>query len=121
MPNPIDPSVLQLAMVLTAAGATVSAALIAAVILILKRVPGLGPIIANDNENFTAVVLAAALVIYAYVATVPAPGDLANIFSAFLAFVGIATLSGGTQAALAVTSLGAFLSGKPKPVPPTGG
>lgn len=113
MPNGFDPTQFQLAMVLTAAGATVSAALIAAVILILKRVPKLGALIDADHEGFTAVVLSLVLVIYAYLATTVSL-DPANAFAAFLAWVAIATLSSGSHDALAATSVGSALSGQPK-------
>lgn len=106
-----DPNTFQLAMVLTAAGAVVASALIAALILILKRVPGLGAAIDNDKENFTAVVLTAVLVIFAAAGSNQTP-NAGSFFADFLAFVNIATLSAGGQGALAQTSAGKALSGK---------
>lgn len=82
-----------LSIILTAAGATVSAALIASVIQILKRLPGLGGWIDANREPGLAMLLSALIVGYAFVATTPAP-DLTNGFAAFLAFVGVAGLAG---------------------------
>ena len=91
MPEGTD---LTLALVLTGAGVTVSAALIASVIEILKRLPGLSSVV-GANPAAVATVLAAVLVGYAYVVTVPAK-DGVNGFAAFLAFVGVAGLAGKT-------------------------
>lgn len=93
MPEGTDLNTLNLALVLTGAGVTVSAALIASVIEIAKRIPGVSAIV-NANAGAAATVLSAALVIYAYLATVtPEP---ASAFAAFLAWVGIAGMAGKT-------------------------
>ena len=109
MPD-ITPEGFTLVLVLTGAGVTVSAALIAALILILKRVPAIGTAIDNDKEGFASIILAAILVIYAFVATTPHP-DAFNGFAAFLAFVGIAGLASGAHTA-APASVRKALSGK---------
>jgi hypothetical protein len=106
----ITPEGVTLVMVLTGAGVTVSAALIAALVLILKRIPALGPAIDNDKEGFTSIVLAALLVVYAFIATTAHP-DAFNGFAAFLAFVGIAGLASGAHTA-APDSVRMALSGK---------
>lgn len=78
--------------VLTAAGATVSAALIASVIQIAKRLPSLGTWLDANREQLAAAILSIVLVVYAYIATTAKP-DLTNGFAAFLAWVNIALLS----------------------------
>lgn len=92
MPDGIDN--LTLALVLTGAGATVSAALIASVIEICKRLPGLGSVVAA-NAAAVSTLFAFLLVVYAYAATTAVPNP-ASAFAAFLAFVGIAGLAGKT-------------------------
>jgi hypothetical protein len=95
MPSGTDINSLTLALVLTGAGVTVSAALIAAVIEILKRVGPLGTWIDAKREPGVAVVLSAALVGYAYLTT--STVDPITAFGAFLAFVGIAGLASKTH------------------------
>lgn len=92
MPSTIDPGSLELAAVLTAAGATVAAALIASVIQLTKYVPGVGAWIDNGREAAVAELLALLLVVYAFLGTTPV-ATFANVFAAFLAFVGIAALA----------------------------
>lgn len=94
MPEGFDPDSLTLALVLTGAGTTIAAALIASVIEILKRLPGVGSVI-TSNAAAVSTLLALVLVLYAFVATTPNP-DAASAFAAFLAFVGIAGLAGKT-------------------------
>lgn len=91
---PAGTDTLTLALVLTGAGVTVSAALIASVIEILKRLPGLSGLV-GANPGAAATVLSAVLVTYAYIATATA-FDMASAFAAFLAFVGVAGLAGKT-------------------------
>jgi hypothetical protein len=81
-----------LELILTAAGATVAASLIAAVIQIVKRLPGLGAWLDANREPAAALVLSIILVAYAYLATTAKP-DAFNGFAAFLAWVGIAGLA----------------------------
>lgn len=90
MPTGTD---LTLGLILTGAGVTVAAALIASIIEIIKRVPWMGPRLDAGLESFAAILLAALLVAYAYVATVTSV-DAAGVFAAFLAWVGIAGLAG---------------------------
>lgn len=94
MPSDVDTTQLTLALVLTGAGTTVAATLIASIIEIAKRT--LGPIgVALDagKEGALATILAAVLVGYAYLATTPVPDPFSG-FAAFLAWVGIAKLAG---------------------------
>jgi glycine cleavage system regulatory protein len=78
--------------VLTAAGATVAAGLIATIIQVLKNLPGLGTWLDAGHEAWAAMLISVVLVIWAYVATTSQP-DLVNAFAAFLAWVNIAALS----------------------------
>ncbi len=88
-----DGTTITLALILTGAGTTVAAALIASVIEILKRIPALGPRLDAGMEGATSILLAAILVAFAYVNTVTAI-EPAGAFAAFLAWVGIAGLAG---------------------------
>jgi hypothetical protein len=94
MPEGIDTDTLTLALVLTGAGTTIAAALIASVIEILKRLPGLGTLV-SANAAAVSTGLALVLIVYAYLATTATP-DAASAFAAFLAFVGVAGLAGKT-------------------------
>lgn len=91
MPEGTDTNALTLALILTGAGTTVAATLIASVIEILKRLPG-GAWVDNGHEAAISTLLAAVLVAYAYLAT--SQVDAFSAFAAFLAFVGIAGLAG---------------------------
>ena len=94
MPPDFDPNNLQLALVLTAAGATVSAGVIATLIQLSKKIPVIGPWIDAKREPGVAVLASAALVAVAYLGTTaPADISIASGFAAFLAFLGIAKLS----------------------------
>jgi len=83
---------LTLTLVLTAAGATLSATLIASLIQLLKYVPVVGPWLDAKREPGAAVILAGVLVVVAYIGTIASP-DLISAFAAFLAWVGIARLA----------------------------
>jgi len=86
---------LTFAIVLTAAGATASAALITGLIAILKQLVFIGPWINADREPTVAFVLAAALVGVAVVSVgVFTP---AALFAAFLAWFGIAQIAMGVH------------------------
>jgi len=87
-----DLSTFDLHLVLTAPGAVVSAALIASIIELLKRVPVIGPWIDAKREPGFGVLFSLALVAYA-VAALALPLDLVSIFGYFLAFIGIAALA----------------------------
>ena len=86
------PADFDLALVLTAAGATVSAALIASLLELLKKVPVVGPFIDDKREPGFGVLFSALLVAYA-VAALSLPIDGVSLFGYFLAFLGIAGLS----------------------------
>ena len=90
---PTGTDTLTLELILTGAGVTVAAALIASIIEILKRLPGLGAVLEGGNAGAASTLLAAVLVVYAYLATATAV-DPAGAFAAFLAWVGIAGLAG---------------------------
>lgn len=92
-PSTFDPQQFDLGIVLTAAGATVAAGIIAAVIQLLKRVPSLGDALDAGREAFLAVILSALLVAYAF-AAIAVPVSLTSLFMAFLAFLNIAGLAG---------------------------
>lgn len=92
MPPDIDPTAFQLSLILTAAGATVAATLIAAVIELAKKLPVIGPWVDAKREPGIAVLLSFGLVIYAYFATTPNVNPV-NGFAAFLAFIGVAGLA----------------------------
>lgn len=85
---------LTLAIVLTAAGATVAAGLVSGVTELLK---GVLPVIARRGlERATAFVLSALLVAAAFVDAVgrgALAGDLAGVFGALVAWYGIARLA----------------------------
>jgi hypothetical protein len=86
---------LTFAVVLTAAGATASAALITGLIAILKQLVVIGPWIQADREPTIAFVLSAVLVTIAVVSVgVFTPTAL---FAAFLAWFGIAQIAMGVH------------------------
>jgi len=84
---------ISLAVVLTAAGATLSAALIASVIQVVKKVPALGPWLDAEHEALASYVLAAGLVVWAVIGVGQEISAL-TLFTDFLAWLGIAKLSG---------------------------
>jgi hypothetical protein len=84
---------LTLDLVLTAAGATVAAGLIATVVQILKRLPSLGIWLDQNREPWFVILLTIVLVGYAYFATTTNTTDLGGLFAAFLAWVNIAGLA----------------------------
>jgi hypothetical protein len=86
---------LTFAVVLTAAGATASAALITGLIAMLKQLVSIGPWIKADREPTIAFVLSAVLVTLA-VATVGVITP-ASIFAGFLAWFGIAQIAMGVH------------------------
>lgn len=86
---------LTLALVLTAGGATATAAVITGLIAMAKNLAVIGPRIDDGNEPTVAFVLAAVVVILAYVSVgVINPG---SGFAAFLAWYGIAQIAMGTH------------------------
>ena len=86
---------LTFAVVLTAAGATASAALITGMIAILKQLVVVGPWINADREPTIAFVLSAVLVTVAVISVgVFTP---AALFAAFLAWFGVAQIAMGVH------------------------
>lgn len=79
--------------VLTLAGGTVAAAIIAAIIQIAKTVPTFGAWLENGHEYLASLVLSAILVVYAAVAIGYAL-DLVSGFGLFLAWLGLAAIVG---------------------------
>lgn len=86
---------LRFAVVLTAAGATASAALITGLIAIAKQVVVIGPWINADREPTVAFVLSALLVAVAVVSV--GTFTLEALFAAFLAWFGIAQIAMGVH------------------------
>ena len=87
----IDSATLEL--ILTGAGVTVAATIIASLVEVIKRAPVVGGLINSGRDAASlAFVASGALVAYAYIATTPTP-DPANAFAAFLAFLGVAGLA----------------------------
>lgn len=80
-------------LILTAAGASVAAGLIATILQALKRLPGLGPWLDENREPWAVLIVSVVLVAYAYIATTSTPGDPVALFAAFLAWVNIAALT----------------------------
>ena len=86
---------LTLAVVLTASGATASAAIITGLIAMLKKIVVIGPWIGADREPTIAFVLSAVLVAAAVASVgIFTPGSL---FGAFLAWFGIAQIAMGVH------------------------
>jgi hypothetical protein len=103
---PEVPANFDLTLVLTAAGATVSAALIASIIEVLKKAPVIGQFIDDKREPGFGVLLSAGLVAYT-VAALQLPVDLVSLASYFVAFLGIAALASKSHdLAAKVTSSG---------------
>ena len=101
---PEVPANFDLTLVLTAAGATVSAALIASIIEVLKKAPVIGKFIDDKREPGFGVLLSAGLVAYT-VAALSLPVDLVSLASYFVAFLGIAALASKSHdLAMTVTS-----------------
>jgi hypothetical protein len=92
VPELPDPATFNLAIVLTLAGGVVSAGIIAGIIEVLKKVPGIGPWIDAKREPAVAFGLSFVLVAYAYAVTTTAP-DFLNGFGAFLAWLALARLA----------------------------
>ena len=86
---------LTFAVVLTAAGATASAALITGLIAILKRLVVVGPWIDAAREPTVAFVLSAVLVIVAVLSVGTFTAEA--LFAAFLAWFGIAQIAMGVH------------------------
>jgi len=96
MPESTDS--LTLALVLTAAGATVGASLITGFIEILKKLGGVGVWVDAGREPTIAFVLSALLVAVAYWSTLAGKQpDAQGVFAAFLAWYGIAQISMGVK------------------------
>lgn len=90
---PTDADSLTLALVLTAAGATVAAALVTGLVQLFKT---LAPALSSGKERFAAFILSALLVIVAVASGVQEGAitlSIASLFSAFIAWYGIARLS----------------------------
>lgn len=86
---------LTLPAVLTAGGMTASAALITAVVAVLKQVRGIGPLLDRGNEPTACFALSGALVAAAFASAgdVTAPAA----FAALLAWFGIAQIAMGVH------------------------
>lgn len=91
----VDPGQAQaiLAGILTLAGATLTATIVAGLIETLKRLPGVGPQLDAGREYVLALILWAILIVYA-VAALAYPTDPVALFGYALAWWGGAKLSG---------------------------
>lgn len=85
---------LTLAAILTAGGVTATAAIVTGLIAMLKRLPGLGSWVDADHEPPVAYVISAILVAAAFVNQDPSAQTPVGGFGAFLAWYGVANLSG---------------------------
>ena len=115
----VDFSTLTLTTVLTAAGATATAAFISALVGLLKNFPAIGPLIDNGNEVVTSAILAA-IVVAAAVAASGLSLTLPLIFGTIIAWYGIVELTSAVHdraAGIAVTST--TTTPTSKVIPPT--
>ena len=96
---------LTFAVVLTAAGATASAALITGLIAILKQLVVIGPWIQADREPTIAFVLSAVLVTLAVMSVGLFTPEA--LFAAFLAWFGIAQIAMGLHDTVKSATMGA--------------
>lgn len=87
----IDPTNFDPAILLTAAGATVAAGLIASLVEALKRLPGIGAVV-NANAAAVATLASFGLVFAAYVTTQTVTP--VGVFGAFVASLGVAAMAG---------------------------
>lgn len=109
-PSIFDPQGFDLGIVLTAAGVPVAAAVIAALIQTLKRVPLLGDwLAANNNARFANLLLCAVLIAYAAAAI----NVQLTLVSGFLLLLAWLNLAGFTDKAYAIApdTLKATLAG----------
>lgn len=92
----VDPGAARtiLAGVLTLAGATVTATIIAGIIQLAKGIPTYGALLDAGREYVAVIALWAFLIVYAVLA-LGLPTDLVSIFGYFLAWLGGAKLSTG--------------------------
>lgn len=89
---PADESALTLSLILTAGGAVAASALVTGIVQILKQ---LGSFL-DGKERLAAFILSAVLVVVAFIAGVndgTLTVNVASVFTAFLAWYGIARLS----------------------------
>jgi hypothetical protein len=91
-PTPFDPQTVDIALVLTAAGVPIFAAVIAAVIQLMKRIPVVGPALDNGKEAVLAMVFAAVVVALGF-ESADVPIGIVSLFGAFLAWVNLATFA----------------------------
>ncbi len=89
----LDPSNLDPAILLTMAGGTIAAGIVASVVEALKKLPGIGPWIDAKREPGVATLASFVIVGYAYWVTHPAP-DPISIFGALVAALGVAAIAG---------------------------
>ena len=85
---------LTLAAILTAGGVTATAILVTGLISLLKNLGGLGTWIQGDHEYIVAYILAAIFVVASFFSHASSDWTPEFIFQAFLAWYGIAKISG---------------------------
>lgn len=95
MPD-IDPASFDPAILLTMAGGTVAAGIVASVVEALKKIPGIGPWIDAKREPGVATLASFLVIGYAYWVTHPVP-DAITAFGAFVAALGVAAIAGKTH------------------------
>ena len=85
---------LTLAAILTAGGVVATAGIVTGLISMVKKLPGIGPWIQADREPALAFLLSFGFVVWSF-ASQPVTQTPVDAFGAFLAWYGIARLSGG--------------------------
>lgn len=91
MPD-LDPANFDPAILLTMAGGTIAAGIVASIIEALKRLPGVGAWIDAKREPGAATLVSFAVVAYAYFVTTDKP-DPVSAFGAFVAALGVSALA----------------------------
>lgn len=89
----LDPANFDPAVLLTLAGGTIAAGIVASIIEALKRLPGVGPIIDAKREPGAATILSFLVVGYAHFTTVVDPLDPIKAFTSFVAALGVSALA----------------------------
>jgi len=98
MPDLVGPDGFQLAIILTAAGATIGAGIVASAVEVLKRIGGIGPPV-TKNAATIATLLCAVLVAAAYASQTTLGGgteavSIEGVVAAVIAWLGMAAIAG---------------------------
>jgi hypothetical protein len=100
LPSDFDPALL-----LTMAGGTIAAGIVASVVEALKKLPGIGPWIDAKREPGVATLASFVVIFSAYFITDTTP-DAIGIFGAFVAALGVAAIAGKTHDVAATVTSG---------------